>query len=751
MYFRLLPLLIFLFISPTIFGQTTYCFGSKKVTSLPYRYEGDNCSRQPIQPLCGTNIYDGKGQVFEITIPQHVYCISVELSNLSGSFLYGYAIALSEVCPMGTAAECIWENTVPYTHNMDVEPGKTYYLALGTNAITLPGTGGGETPYVPGRTINCGDYMIDIRRDGKCTEYTDPCAMHRVELDSFPFSSSENTCNGKPLSSHVFYPLCSDSTYENYESQRNQSLEVTYFYPATDQRVCVDIQLQSPDSNALLNIGESCRKTANGQKCLGYTMDTAKVILEAGKDYYFTVSGSSTGCIPFQLDIDASPVEIISCENAREITGDIFEDEGNFECTFYPDPIELNCKPLPYYRLYQFVIDQPKCVSLNYQHTSYPGTPRVQVFKDCPMDLGSKCISNSVFPESPASKVTLFEPGTYYIALSSERQQSTYDFKFSLTEIDEDELLGSCEKPYENLNNSDSFNDYLWYYPCDDNRFWFPSTGYNPLLYYRLVTKLIRFVPQEDACYLFTTLEGEKADAMYLFKGCPDNSAKLKEAKIIKGMDSTSFSANLSAGDTVFFALASMYSTTPHNARVRITKIEKDDCLNCEENVCRACAGVSTETSEIDGWKKFVGTYNVPAASEDFTKDPINSPYGRHVVTSAGTKDPFSNIQVNNPFTGRFSIRLGNSKAEAQAERMTYTYKIDQSSTFLTYYYAVVFQDPGHAKEKQPYFRVRVFRENGEEINCGFFESYAGDGTAGFKNGVSGTLYKDWTGWRLYR
>ncbi len=268
---------------------------------------------------------------------------------------------------------------------------------------------------------------------------------------------------------------------------------------------------------------------------------------------------------------------------------------------------------------------------------------------------------------------------------------------------------------------------------------------------------LLTFTAPSTGCYRFTIKQAAQLQSMVAFDQCPENSAAscltsaytyTLQGGVIESynQDSASFNLELAANEEVFWLLNGEGNGSNFSVDAVVTRFTDEECATCSENTCVSCAGVSTETASIAGWRTYIGSFNNPKANGEVTPNSIiNSPTTRHTVTSAGMTDPYAPISMNNPFTGRYSIRLGNQQVGAEAETMSYTYTVEPNSNFFTYYYAVVFQDPNHTPEEQPLFRVRVFREDGEEIECGFFESVAGDGASGFKPGFFGTLYKDWS------
>ena len=67
-------------------------------------------------------------------------------------------------------------------------------------------------------------------------------------------------------------------------------------------------------------------------------------------------------------------------------------------------------------------------------------------------------------------------------------------------------------------------------------------------------------------------------------------------------------------------------------------------------------------------------------------------------MLSKTDKDKYGNFPVVCPFGGNYSVKLGNDLNDAEAEGISYTFTVPGNiDTFtFTYFYAVVFEDPGH-------------------------------------------------------
>jgi len=98
------------------------------------------------------------------------------------------------------------------------------------------------------------------------------------------------------------------------------------------------------------------------------------------------------------------------------------------------------------------------------------------------------------------------------------------------------------------------------------------------------------------------------------------------------------------------------------------------------------------------------------------------------------------------------SVRLGNWDIGAQAEQVTYNYKVlDDANAILQLRYAVIIQDPAHEAAAQPRFTLTMTHKNGAHITCGEANFVAGaslspaDGWHEVGDGYDKVIWKEWT------
>lgn len=159
---------------------------------------------------------------------------------------------------------------------------------------------------------------------------------------------------------------------------------------------------------------------------------------------------------------------------------------------------------------------------------------------------------------------------------------------------------------------------------------------------------------------------------------------------------------------------------------------------------------IGFEQGSFNNWECFTGKIDI---SGNINVQNTGSEAGRHSILKNSPpflKDPYGNFSVNCPNGSGYSIQLGNSGTGAQAERVSYTFKIPENENdfIIIYNYAVVFQNPNHLEFEQPSFSTEVFDETtGGNIGCASFKFVASGNLPGFEKSKIGAdvYYKNWS------
>lgn len=118
-----------------------------------------------------------------------------------------------------------------------------------------------------------------------------------------------------------------------------------------------------------------------------------------------------------------------------------------------------------------------------------------------------------------------------------------------------------------------------------------------------------------------------------------------------------------------------------------------------------------------DKWTGAYGTWNVNSLYPNpfgltygFSSGALGSSAARQtIVEKSAGNDPFTGIPLVAANGGNRALRLGNSATGYGTEIIAKTLVVDPNETILSFYYAVVFQDPNHALFDQPAFSVRAY------------------------------------------
>lgn len=152
------------------------------------------------------------------------------------------------------------------------------------------------------------------------------------------------------------------------------------------------------------------------------------------------------------------------------------------------------------------------------------------------------------------------------------------------------------------------------------------------------------------------------------------------------------------------------------------------------------CVNADFEAGNTSGWTLSSGFhpgYNALGCCPN--------PGGQQTIMTGAGNDPYGNFPVVYP-GGSFSLRLGNDQVNGQADRIEQTFQVSASNANFSYKYAVVFEDPNHQPNEQPFFEVEMLDVNGANVPCTHYFVSSGAGIPGFFNSsTSGVIYKPWS------
>jgi len=178
---------------------------------------------------------------------------------------------------------------------------------------------------------------------------------------------------------------------------------------------------------------------------------------------------------------------------------------------------------------------------------------------------------------------------------------------------------------------------------------------------------------------------------------------------------------------------------------------------------------IGFETGQFTGWQCDTGGISKQGVIQIIPSAPIGN---RQTIIDSNyypKLDPYGNFPTLCPYGGKYSIRLGNEQAGARAERVSYSFNIPSNAAIydVTFYYAVVLQNPKHEPYQQPRFTVNTFdlTDSGadtvdtydssgnlispQQVGCASFNFIASAYLPGFKiskiaSKDDSVFYKDW-------
>ncbi len=164
---------------------------------------------------------------------------------------------------------------------------------------------------------------------------------------------------------------------------------------------------------------------------------------------------------------------------------------------------------------------------------------------------------------------------------------------------------------------------------------------------------------------------------------------------------------------------------------------------------------IDFEEGNFTNWQCATGYTSVVDGANSIELTPSDPVPGRHNIISADSNgaiplDPYGKFPALCPYGGKYSVKLGNDNTGGEAEGMSYTFTVPVTEdTFsFTYFYAVVFQNPGHEPYEQPRFFVTAYEvATGEVINCASYNYVSTGGLPGFTESKqdASILYKNWS------
>lgn len=118
----------------------------------------------------------------------------------------------------------------------------------------------------------------------------------------------------------------------------------------------------------------------------------------------------------------------------------------------------------------------------------------------------------------------------------------------------------------------------------------------------------------------------------------------------------------------------------------------------------------------------------------------------QHRIVSGGNDVDVAAVPRLNPRGGTYSIMLGDENGGGEVSQIKHEALITATKPYFTYDFAVVFNDPSHPVQEQPFFNVEFLDSNGVKIpSCGNYFVITGGSVPGF---ITTTGTGGWGTWR---
>lgn len=292
-----------------------------------------------------------------------------------------------------------------------------------------------------------------------------------------------------------------------------------------------------------------------------------------------------------------------------------------------------------------------------------------------------------------------------------------------------------------NQTTCGDLNDYTGNNPCI-----FTTTGN----YYGGQDWLYSFVPPQDGYINIVLNDVQPATNTYptlmLSSACPGTAGACMGFSLYNTATGNASIVEYVQGGQTYFVLVDTYvwgnifsNCYQFDLNIQFTPVP----------VQPACTNIGFSNNNFTGWFGTTGLSArayIGAPTPNYDATALGIVNGRHTIMTGGN-DPCAGFPRVDPLGGPFSVRLGDANVNSQAEQLTQTFMVTNTNNSFTYRYAVVFEDPGHTSNEQPFFRALLRDQNGNVIPCSEFVVSAAGNLPGFFNSpnCTGVRYKPWS------
>ncbi|MDA9262072.1 gliding motility-associated C-terminal domain-containing protein, partial [Flavobacteriales bacterium] len=164
------------------------------------------------------------------------------------------------------------------------------------------------------------------------------------------------------------------------------------------------------------------------------------------------------------------------------------------------------------------------------------------------------------------------------------------------------------------------------------------------------------------------------------------------------------------------------------------------------------CDNVDFELGTWLHWDPSVGDVNCPAGHatgcvQNIVAGTAGTGAGaQHRIVTGGFDNDIPTLPRLNPRGSTYSLMLGDEDGGREVSMIEHVASITSLKPYFTYDFAVVFWDPSHPVQEQPWFNVEFLDSNGIKIpSCGNYFVITGGSVPGFINGTGSWRYKPWS------
>ncbi|HEX4886492.1 MAG TPA: PKD domain-containing protein [Luteibaculaceae bacterium] len=736
--------------------QAQTCASALNIANIPYNSPlltkpttCGNGNTYGSAQTCANTYSNGEDFVYKFTPTAANRCINISLTSYQNNF---GGLFVFDGCPDQATTNCVAQqinrdaSAVPAKtisiQNLQLTPGTTYFIMVSSQT---------------------GCYQFDFSiTAGTCTAPPsgNDC-VNSINIASLPFTDSPSTtCNNRPYLNQG-NTKCFGGAFLNGNTK-------IYKYTAPENQ-CVRITLNTDSLYTGMFLYRGC-PTQPSSSCVAsrtYAFGPLVIntIFTAGQTYYLAINSNPTysACIPYDLKIDLLDNKGSICPLAYEFSSSnetLYDHTTQCKGDEYDLHPGCNITGANYMAaeevVYKFDGKKGDCMGISLKIKDDYVYAGLYLLNACPDDPAAKCVGfvGRYFgfgnPHILSLEANLDSTQTYWVVVGKPYGGDYYDFSYdiSIRSSNVDSLGRNCVNAdnvsiplnSKNIEVSCKGNEYNATHACRSN--YMAGNDY-----------VLKFTANRTQCLRFTGKNPSGPGGLFLTSDCPDvATAECLASAVVDytPADSVGFVYTVEAGKTYYVIVAAISGSTTFGVDLSIDTInDPNSCSYCGTDVCIACTNIGFERMDFTGWQGFTGTVANPGQTAGLNSGPVNNGDTRHTVMSKGSFDPMvgSELSVVSPRGGNYAVRLGNRLSGGEGEMLVYEFTVDANTKNFFYYYAVVFEDPNHTEQEQPYFRVRMFDQTGGELGCAHFEVRAAPSIPGFKetpNDVDG-IWKDWT------